>query len=104
MIQNKFENVVNQASYWECRASIEQARGNFAQAVDCYENAIVQGAEVENISESLDDLLKKFSLFNISPRPENDNKERTRIVREAKNIFKSSIIQFAIQKKKSIKR
>lgn len=46
MIRQKFEDIEEEYKYWECRAAIEQARGNIISAVDCLRSAIVQGAEV----------------------------------------------------------
>ncbi|KAJ8985539.1 hypothetical protein NQ317_019922 [Molorchus minor] len=102
-IRQRYPKVEEEAQYWECRAAIEQARGNISNAVQCYKTAIVQGAEIQAVDESLDVLLQKFSLLNISTDKIEDEKsvrERARIVQDARNIFKSSIIQFAVQERK----
>lgn len=61
--------------------------------------------KVDAVDESLEHLLQKFSLLNINTNDEKVNTEakkydRTRIVLDARNAFKSSIIQFAIQERK----
>jgi hypothetical protein len=32
--------------YWECVAALEEAKGDFKSAIDCYERAIIRGASV----------------------------------------------------------
>ncbi|KAJ8919855.1 hypothetical protein NQ315_006384 [Exocentrus adspersus] len=103
LIHQKYKQLEEEPQYWECRAAIEQSRGNISQAVECYRTAIVQGAEVQSVDQSLDILLQKFSLLNISTNEVHNVKsikERSRIVTDARNVFKSSIIQFAIQERK----
>lgn len=34
--------------YWECLASLDEARGDYDMALDSYQRAIVRGAEVTN--------------------------------------------------------
>nr|XP_023023447.1 uncharacterized protein LOC111511647 [Leptinotarsa decemlineata] len=103
VIKKKYSKLQEEPEYWECRASIEQSRGNITSAVECYRTAIVQGAEVQEVDKSLDILLQKFSLLNLSTENlENEKitRERARIVQDARNVFKSSIIKFAVQEKK----
>ncbi|GLH05279.1 Uncharacterized protein GBIM_10918 [Gryllus bimaculatus] len=45
--------------YWECLAALEEARGDFSSAVDCYGRAIVKGADADDVDEHLDDLWEK---------------------------------------------
>lgn len=122
LIREKYRKVDNEPEYWECRAAIEQSVGNVRNAVEFYKTAIIQGAEVcyyfyktlishnyntilqvNAVDKSLDQLLKKFSLLNISPSKSEQkvhgNSDKERIVREARNVFKSSIIQFAIRER-----
>jgi cobalamin biosynthesis Co2+ chelatase CbiK len=69
-------------------------------AVECYKTAIIQGAEIENVEEHLDQLLQKFSLLNISKETQSyRNNDRMKILEDARNIFKSSVIQFAVQER-----
>ncbi|XP_018564806.1 uncharacterized protein LOC108906124 [Anoplophora glabripennis] len=103
LIRQKYQKLEEEPQYWECRAAIEQSRGNISNAVQCYRTAIVQGAEIQSVDESLDILLQKFSLLNISTKDVANEKsvnERARIVKDARNVFKSSIIQFAVQERK----
>ncbi|CAH2020233.1 unnamed protein product [Acanthoscelides obtectus] len=78
-------------------------RGNVGDAIEHYKTAIIQGAEVSEVDQSLDSLLQKFSLLNI----ENDlhdrsklSKRKTKVMRELHDAFKSSVIKFAVQEKK----
>ncbi|KAH1027703.1 uncharacterized protein LOC109544118 [Dendroctonus ponderosae] len=100
LIKKKYDKADNEPEYWECRAAIEQSAGNIQNAVQFYEAAIINGAEVNSINKSLDQLLKKFSLLNISQTElepkERVSSDRGRIVKEARNIFKSTIINFAV--------
>ncbi|KAJ8945967.1 hypothetical protein NQ318_016795 [Aromia moschata] len=103
LIRKKYIKLEEEPQYWECRAAIEQSRGNISNAVQCYKTAIVQGAEIQAVDESLDILLQKFSLLNINTdnaESERSTRERARIVQDARNVFKSSIIQFAVQERK----
>ncbi|XP_031347690.1 uncharacterized protein LOC116174053 [Photinus pyralis] len=100
VIRDKYCYLDNEPQYWECRAAIEQNRNNLTSAVECLRIAIVQGAEVQSIDHSLEKLLQKFSLLNINtPKDNHAPNERDRIVKDARNVFKSSIIQFAIQER-----
>ncbi|KAF2896739.1 hypothetical protein ILUMI_09435 [Ignelater luminosus] len=103
MIRQKCEDIEEEYKYWECRAAVEQARGNIISAVDCLRSAIVQGAEVKAVDESLEQLLQKFSLLNINTAGQEkivaSKNQRTKIVLDARTVFKSSIIQFAVQER-----
>ncbi|KAK4877198.1 hypothetical protein RN001_009704 [Aquatica leii] len=105
VISQKYQFLEDEPQYWECRAAIEQNRGNITCAVDCLRTAIVQGAEISCIDRSLEQLLHKFSLLNINTSTSEKldessiKNERARIVKDARNVFKSSIIQFAIQER-----
>lgn len=45
-IRKKYKRMEREPEYWECLAALEEAKGNITSAVECYRNAIVQGAEV----------------------------------------------------------
>nr|CAD7570633.1 unnamed protein product [Timema californicum] len=86
--------------YWECRASLEEYRGDFSTAIECYSRAIVKGAQPEEIGQSLDQLLQTFG------RPKMDaalqelgDKKVSRKSLDACNVFKSTIIKFALQQR-----
>jgi hypothetical protein len=100
LIKKRYPLVEQKPQYWECRAALEQSRGNINLAVECYKTAIIQGAEIENVEEHLDQLLQKFSLLNISKETQSyRNNDRMKILEDARNIFKSSVIQFAVQER-----
>nr|CAD7194639.1 unnamed protein product [Timema douglasi] len=61
--------------YWECRASLEEYRGDFSTAIECYSRAIVKGAQ------------------------ELGDKKVSRKSLDACNVFKSTIIKFALQQR-----
>lgn len=46
LIQTQYRTLEEEPQYWECRAALEEARGDLTSAVDCYKTAIVQGSEV----------------------------------------------------------
>lgn len=48
-MRNCSEDITNQAAYWECRAALEEKRGDFSEAVECYNKAIQQGAKVQKL-------------------------------------------------------
>lgn len=66
---------------------------------------------MREVDESLEQMLQKFSLLNINSAEkqntdDNENKpkyDRNKIVLAARNVFKSSIIQFAIEERKQKK-
>ncbi|PNF32049.1 hypothetical protein B7P43_G05730 [Cryptotermes secundus] len=89
--------------YWECVAALEEARGDFKSAVDCYERAIIRGASPTKVGDSLDQLMEKFNMLNLKCDLGNDGstsvKTQRKNVLDARNVFKSSIIKFALQQK-----
>ncbi|GLV33860.1 hypothetical protein CBL_11256 [Carabus blaptoides fortunei] len=97
VISSHYGEVEHQPQYWECRAALEEARGDFTTAVDCYKRAIIKGAEVRVVDASLENLLQKFSVLNITPTKTIGDQRRSSL--EVKNVFKSSIINFAIQER-----
>lgn len=42
----EYKNIHETATYWECLAALEEARGDFNTAVDYYGRAIMRGAKV----------------------------------------------------------
>lgn len=61
------------------------------------------------MDESLEQMLQKFSLLNIDSSEKNQKTaeqqkyDRNKVVLAARNVFKSSIIQFAIEERKQKK-
>lgn len=52
---------------------------------------------MESVDKSLDQLLEKFDLLNINTlSPKKDQKKNSRNILDAKQVFKSTIIQFAV--------
>lgn len=49
LIKEKYSKLLEEPEYWECKAAIEESRGDISSAVECYRTAIVHGAEVRNI-------------------------------------------------------
>lgn len=46
LIKQNYKKLEDDAQYWECRAALEQCKGNINSAVECCKTAIIQGAEV----------------------------------------------------------
>ncbi|KAL3276198.1 hypothetical protein HHI36_020916 [Cryptolaemus montrouzieri] len=101
IVRNKCPEITQEPNYWECRASIEQLRGDIGSAVECYKTAVVQGAEVPTVQKSLDQLLEKFKLLEIDSSISNyeSDKARAKTIQDFKNVFTSMVIKFAIQEK-----
>ncbi|XP_066254505.1 uncharacterized protein [Euwallacea similis] len=103
LLKERYNKIVQEPEYWECRAAIEQSIGNIHNAVEYYQQAIVHGAEVNSVNKSLDQLLKKFSLLDINSndaaRTQSSTSHSDKIVAEARNVFISSIINFAVYKR-----
>nr|ANO53995.1 ckap2 [Eyprepocnemis plorans] len=102
VIRRKFPNLDDEPLYWECLAALEEARGDYTTAIDFYSRAIVSGAEAEVIDKSLDLLWQKFTSLKLQSRDkEVDNKKQKTPRRSVDpcQVFKSSIIKFALQQK-----
>ncbi|RZF32367.1 hypothetical protein LSTR_LSTR001831 [Laodelphax striatellus] len=88
--------------YWECLAALEEVQGDMQMAVDSYQRALMRGAEVSHIDTCLDSLFEKMNALNLECQPytprQVDGKKKTCV--DAKNIFKSSVIQFALLQQK----
>lgn len=98
-IRERFPDASNTAAYWECRAALEERRGDLPASVQCWEEAIAKGTEHSVVEANLDQLLDKFMQLKISP---NSGKRRCidpKMV-DVKNVFKSTIIRFAVQQAK----
>ncbi|XP_077290231.1 uncharacterized protein LOC143914021 [Arctopsyche grandis] len=93
------DNVKNVAAYWECRAALEEKRGDFVRTVDCFNNALQRGAQPINIEESLDNLLDKFIKLNLDPNCDKNvmHVQNQKLI-DVKNVFKTSLIRFAIKR------
>ncbi|XP_022905715.2 uncharacterized protein [Onthophagus taurus] len=106
MIRDKCKNLEEEPTYWECRAALEEQNENLPNAILYYKTAIIKGAEIESVNGSLDMLLEKFSLLNITSSVNaKEDKSKRRVIMDARNVFKSTIIQFAVQerdKKKNV--
>ncbi|CAG9794561.1 unnamed protein product [Diatraea saccharalis] len=98
-IRERFPYAPDTAAYWECRAALEETRGDLPASVQCWEEAIAKGTEHSVVESNLDQLLDKFMQLKISP---NSGKRKTidsKMV-DVKNVFKSTIIRFAVQQAK----
>lgn len=99
-IHDKDSNISEEPLFWDCKAAIEREKGNFSQSVECYKTAIVKGAEVAAVDESLDHLLKTFDLLDINPENEKSvpvkKPNRKSIKNDFCDVLKTSVIQFAV--------
>lgn len=99
-IRERFPSAIGSAAYWECRAALEERRGDLPASVQCWEEAIAKGTEQSVVEANLDQLLDKFMQLKISP---NSGKSRRQVdpkLVDVKNVFKSTIIRFAVQQAK----
>ncbi|XP_072948562.1 uncharacterized protein [Epargyreus clarus] len=87
------------AAYWECRAALEERRGDLPASVQCWEEAIAKGTEHSVVEANLDQLLDKFLQLKISPSSGRRRPADPKMV-DVKNVFKSTIIRFAVQQAK----
>ncbi|XP_046996832.1 uncharacterized protein LOC124612593 [Schistocerca americana] len=102
LIRKKFPNLDDEPLYWECLAALEEARGDYSTAIDFYSRAIVSGAEAEVIDKSLDLLWEKFTSLKLQSEDEEVDKKKQKTPRRSvdpRQVFKSSIIKFALQQK-----
>ncbi|CAG9764041.1 unnamed protein product [Ceutorhynchus assimilis] len=104
LITEKYKNFLDTPEYWELRAWIDQAEGNIVKAVEHFSTAIIQGADIISVEKSIDLLLQKFSVLNISPsKIIHKTKDEVEQRVNAKNVFKSRIIMFAIKEREAKK-
>ncbi|KAG6454573.1 hypothetical protein O3G_MSEX008765 [Manduca sexta] len=98
-IRERFPAASNTAAYWECRAALEETRGDLPASVQCWEEAIAKGTEHSVVEANLDQLLDKFMQLKISPNSGKRRQADPKMV-DVKNVFKSTIIRFAVQQAK----
>ncbi|XP_021940377.1 uncharacterized protein LOC110840019 isoform X2 [Zootermopsis nevadensis] len=107
MIRKFYPGVKEVPIYWECVAALQEVQGDFRSAVDCYEKAIIHGASLTKVGESLDQLMEKFNILNLNCDVGQDKSSSVKTPRkhevDVRNIFKSTIIKFA-QLQKALKR
>ncbi|XP_075211112.1 uncharacterized protein LOC142318411 isoform X2 [Lycorma delicatula] len=103
-IRQRNPTVDSLPEYWECMAQLEETRGDLQLAVDSYERAVMRGAEVQHIDLCLDRMFEKLKELNINPKESEDiscNKvKRKKNNANLKDIFKSTVIKFALIQKK----
>ncbi|KAI5640111.1 hypothetical protein NE865_07525 [Phthorimaea operculella] len=87
------------AAYWECRAALEERRGDLPASVQCWEEAIAKGTQRSVVEANLDQLLDKFMQLKISPNSGARRRPDPKLV-DVKNVFKSTLIRFAVQQAK----
>ncbi|KAL4711262.1 hypothetical protein ACJJTC_019103 [Scirpophaga incertulas] len=98
-IRERFPHALDTAAYWECRAALEETRGDLPASVQCWEEAIAKGTERSVVESNLDQLLDKFMQLKISPNSGKRKPVEDKMV-DVKNVFKSTIIRFAVQQAK----
>ncbi|CAH2056104.1 unnamed protein product, partial [Iphiclides podalirius] len=98
-IRERFPSAPDSAAYWECRAALEEHRGDLPASMQCWEEAIAMGTERSVVEANLDQLLDKFMQLKISPNSGRQKKVDPKMV-DVKNVLKSTIIRFAVQKAK----
>ncbi|XP_068621983.1 uncharacterized protein [Battus philenor] len=98
-IRHRFPSAPESAAYWECRAALEERRGDLPASMQCWEEAIAMGTEHKVVEENLDQLLDKFMQLKISPSSGREKQMDQKMV-DVKNVLKSTIIRFAVHKAK----
>ncbi|XP_041970273.1 uncharacterized protein LOC121726808 [Aricia agestis] len=98
-IRERFPEAPEGAAYWECRAALEERRGDLSASVQCWERAIANGTEQSVVEANLDQLLDKFMQLKISPSSGRNREVDPKMV-DVKNVFKSTIIRFAVRQAK----
>ncbi|CAG4967359.1 unnamed protein product [Colias eurytheme] len=98
-IRDRYNRAQETAAYWECRALLEERRGDLPASMQCWEQAVCKGAESSVAEASLDQLLDKFMQLKINPSSGKKNVDAKLV--DAKNVFKSTLIRFAIQEAKN---
>ncbi|XP_050557864.1 uncharacterized protein LOC118280487 [Spodoptera frugiperda] len=99
-IRERFPSAPHSAAYWECRAALEETRGDLPASVQCWEEAIAKGTERSVVEANLDQLLDKFMQLKISPNSHGKRRQVDPKLVDVKNVFKSTIIRFAVQQAK----
>ncbi|KAJ8707771.1 hypothetical protein PYW07_011448 [Mythimna separata] len=98
-IRERYPHVLKYFEYWQCRAILDDMRGDLPASVQCWEEAIAKGIEHSVVDANLDQLLDKFMQLKISPTSGKHRPADPKLV-DVKNVFKSTIIRFAVQKAK----
>ncbi|CAG4948807.1 unnamed protein product [Parnassius apollo] len=98
-IRDRYPSAPESAAYWECRAALEERRGDLPASMQCLGEAIAMGTERSVVESSLDQLLDKFMQLKISPNTGRQKPVDPKMV-DVKNVFKSTIIRFAVQQAK----
>ncbi|XP_047513379.1 uncharacterized protein LOC125055150 [Pieris napi] len=93
-IRDTYTAAQETATYWECRAALEEARGDMPASMQCWEEALAKGTNRTVAEENIDHLLAKFMQLKINPGSE--KKVDPKLV-DAKNVFKSTLLRFAVQ-------
>ncbi|XP_045487261.1 uncharacterized protein LOC110999954 isoform X2 [Pieris rapae] len=96
-IRDTYSDAQETATYWECRAALEEARGDMPASMQCWEQALAKGTNRTVAEENIDQLLAKFMQLKINPGSE--KKVDPKLV-DAKNVFKSTLLRFAVQENK----
>ncbi|CAH4035814.1 unnamed protein product [Pieris brassicae] len=96
-IRDTYTDAQETATYWECRAALEEARGDMPASMQCWEQALAKGANRIVAEENIDQLLAKFMQLKINPGSE--KKVDPKLV-DAKNVFKSTLLRFPVQENK----
>ncbi|XP_059046800.1 uncharacterized protein DDB_G0284459-like [Achroia grisella] len=99
VVRERFSSACETAAYWECRAALEDRRGDLPASVQCWEEAIAKGTECSVVEANLDNLLDKFMQLKISPNSSKKKLVDPKML-DVKNVFKSTIIRFAVQQAK----
>ncbi|XP_049883753.1 uncharacterized protein LOC126379151 [Pectinophora gossypiella] len=95
-IRDRFPSAPATAAYWECRAALEERRGDLSASVHCWQEAVAKGTERSVVEANLDQLLGKFMQLKISPNTGKKKLPDPKMV-DVKNVFKSTLIRFAVQ-------
>ncbi|KAJ2943310.1 hypothetical protein O0L34_g12116 [Tuta absoluta] len=98
-IRERFPAAPAAAAYWECRAALEERRGDLPASVQCWQEAIAKGTQRSVVEANLDQLLDKFMQLKISPNSGKRRQPDPKLV-DVKNVFKSTLIRFAVQQAK----
>ncbi|XP_026482060.1 uncharacterized protein LOC113389214 isoform X2 [Ctenocephalides felis] len=103
-IKRRYDAVKELSVFWECKALLDTDEGDFKSAIDCYQKALVAGAEQLNVENKLCTLFDKMCSLNIDPKSlaQVDGMKSSREY-ENGNDFASSVIKFAVCKSRKNK-
>ncbi|CAG9577087.1 unnamed protein product [Danaus chrysippus] len=97
-IRERYPSASDTAEYWECRAALEERRGDLQASLHCWEKAVASGTKKSVAEANLDNLLDKFMQLKISPTS-GKTQMNPKLV-DVKSVFKSTIIRFGVQQAK----